>query len=166
MVMPPGALAIRKETVALAVLVAGAVVVLGWVALSGGELHGTVVFSGCGGTAPTGGQPSCVKKPIPGATVVAVQAASANWEPAGPGRFVLASPLRAVDTARSDGEGYYRLSVPVGDFLVGAMVEGWVEDEGNGIYTLPFSVAGQFNRVHVDRFSSVRYDVGIRFDAP
>ena len=163
--LSPGARGIRKETVALGLLVAGALVVLGWVALAGGELHGTVVFVGCGGPAPIGGQASCVKKPIPNATIVAVQAQRAIWESAGRGKFVLASPLQAVATARSDRSGSYRLDVPVGDFLVGAMVENWVEYEGNGISTLPFSVAGQFSRVHVDRFSSVRYDVGIRFDA-
>lgn len=163
--MSPGALAIPRETVALAVLVAGALVMLGWVALAGGELHGTVVFMGCPGTIPEGGQLSCVKKPIPNATIVAVQAQHAYWESAGRGKFVLPSPLRAVATARSDGSGAYRLGVPAGDFLVGAMVENWTEYEGNGISTLPFSVAGQFFPVYVDKFSSARYDLGIRFDA-
>lgn len=155
-------------TLALGALVLGALAVLGWVLLAGGELHGTVKLVGCGGAAPVGSPATCSRTAVGGAIVIAVARGQRPiWTAAGGGRFVLESPApTTVESARADSAGTYRLSLPAGDYLVGAKFENWVRDEGNGIHTTPFSAAGTFYPVRVNRLSRTEFDLAIIFNAP
>jgi hypothetical protein len=104
---------------------------------------------------------------VPYATVVAIRGTHGSWTWTGVGDSFHGSPApQAVGSARPDSAGNYRLTLPAGDYLVSAKFENWSRDEGNGIHTVPFSAAGQFYPVRVDRLSSQSFDVVIMYQAP